>query len=223
MLVRAKKPLLGLRQKPQPKRLLTGNTMTLSAAHATVLNDILSQYAAQINPPETSSPTAKTRQLRAVRPKATAKTVPALPAVKVAHIALISARDFVIAMRKADRNEKIKLIDQYVGYDNALDFGTQEMVALRKANNSINPPRNAGVYSVQATVSGYVAGMPKRDEKAIQDLEARERLAVATMLDLQKQALECGDSVQAALLSAKADLETERVVSIRRELNTLTR
>lgn len=197
--------------------------MTLSAAHATVLNSILSQYAAQISPPETSSPTAKTRQLRAVRPKATAKTMPATPAVKKDHIALISARDFVIKMRKADRNEKIKLIDQYVGYDNALDFGAQEMVALRKANNSINPPKNAGVYSVQATVAGYVAGMPKRDEKAIQDLEGRERLAVTTMLDLQKQAVECEDSTRAAILAAESDLEAERLVSIRRELNTLTR
>lgn len=196
--------------------------MTLSAAQSLVLNGILSQYATQIS--ETSSPTAVTRKLRAVRNPVseTAKTSPAIPAIKKEHVALISARDFVVGMRRAkDRSEKIALIDQYVGYNQAEDFGTQEMVALRKANQSINPPKNAGTYSLRPTLEGFVAGKPNRDNKEIQDLEARERLAVETMLDLEKKALDCLDSDVAAVYHAQAEVETQRVLEIRRDLNRL--
>jgi hypothetical protein len=196
--------------------------MTLSTAQSTVLGSMLTGYANQ--PEEKSSPTAITRQLRPVREQvsATAKTSPAIPAVKKEHTALISARDFVVGMRRAkDRQEKVALISQYAGYDPAEDFGTQEMVALRKANQSINPPRNAGSYSVRPGAAGYVAGKPNPHEKEIQDLESRERLAVDKMLELEKQALECTDSVVAAVYHAQAEVETQRVFEIRQDLKRL--
>jgi hypothetical protein len=194
--------------------------MSLSSAQSVVLGNILCQYANQ-GREETSSPTAVTRPLRAVR-NSSGTTDPAIPAAKKEHVALISARDFVVGMRRAkDRQEKVALINQYVGYNAAEDFGTQEMVALRKANNSINPPRHRGSYSLQPTLEGFVAGKPNHNEKAIQDLEARERLAVDQMLELEKKALESSDADVAAVYHAQAEVETQRVIEIRRDLNRL--
>jgi hypothetical protein len=196
--------------------------MTLSTAQSTVLGSILTGYANQIE--ETAPPNAPTRRLRSVNNSvsATARTAPAIPAIRKEHVALISARDFVVGMRRAkDRQEKISLISQYAGYNPAEDFGVQEMVALRKANQSINPPRNVGSYSVRPTADGYVSGKPNPHEKEIQDLEARERLAVDEMLKLEKQALECTDSAVAAVFHAQAEVETQRVFEIRQDLKRL--
>lgn len=86
------------------------------------------------------------------------------------------------------REDTIKAIAGYVGYDAAGDFGEQDQEARAKAQRELKPvvPQEYKRTLVAPTIAGYVAGMPNVSVKSAVNLEARERLAAAAMAAFEK-------------------------------------
>lgn len=101
----------------------------------------------------------------------------------------LSAEQFLLTIRKVtDRNETIKAIAGYVGYDNTLSFGAQESSARMQAKREMNPVIAASKpYRSGCNVSGFVAGVPDHIARKKADLEARERHATNEMLFHDKE------------------------------------
>ena len=86
------------------------------------------------------------------------------------------------------REDTIKAIAGFVGYDAAGDFGEQDLAARAAAQRELKPvtPQEYKRTLVAPTVAGYVAGMPNATAKLAVDLEARERLAADAMAAFEK-------------------------------------
>jgi len=97
---------------------------------------------------------------------------------------------FLVNYRKAKtREESIAAINQYVGYNPGDNFGAQEYRAIsaarvataKKVENEIVVHRR-----IDASIMGYVAGMPNHSAKAHQNVLAREVFIVDQMLEDRK-------------------------------------
>lgn len=115
----------------------------------------------------------------------------------------LDAKGFLLAMRNAGkrpndkgimalqanevRNDQIKAIHAYIGYDNRRDFGSQEMAARAQAQRELRgAPKTGKVQEKVApsrSVAGYVAGMPQPSHRLLLDLQARERCLAEAMID----------------------------------------
>lgn len=86
------------------------------------------------------------------------------------------------------REDTIKAIAGFVGYDAAGDFGEQDLAARAAAQRDIKPIKGEAFRRVLVapSIAGYVAGMPNDTAKLAVDLEARERLAAAAMVAFEK-------------------------------------
>ena len=83
------------------------------------------------------------------------------------------------------------------------------------------PLFNADLYLSRgsfASVQGFVAGQPDHMERAYQNLLARERLAVNTMLDHEKAARDAKTQNERTLYEGLALVERERLAQIRKDL-----
>jgi hypothetical protein len=139
----------------------------------------------------------------------------------------IDARTFIISMRGAkDRPAKIQAIAAFCGYDTHEPLGSQEMNAMAKARRVLNPITpgldRSAVRSAQASLSGYVSGMPDNTGKQIQDLLGREALAARTMGEWLKVSQDEGRSAsERAEASEEIRFEQKRIDSIRQDLKRL--
>lgn len=179
-------------------------TVVTASAKSTVSNDIVAQHAASCN-------------ARDARPAPATLDLPA--------VGTLSAKEFIVAMRRAaTRDHKIQALAGYVGYDVREVFGVQEQSATMKAQREIrgNPVAlKLPVHSALPTLKGYVAGAVDANAKRLADLRGREVLAVDSILTLQKEAaehLERGDEINAAYSVQLAQVESERLTNIRRDL-----
>lgn len=149
------------------------------------------------------------KELRAVR---TAPIRKALTAniVQPTFVPSLDARSFIIAMRKAStRDEQIKCIAAYVGYDPTGNFGPQEVAARAKAQRELSgrPIQGATMAEVKAasrSMTGFVAGMPQPSQKLLANLRAREQATTASMIaattDAERTAYrQALDTIQAAI------------------------
>lgn len=149
------------------------------------------------------------------------------PVVNMTAKGTYDAKTFSLAMRNAKtRDERIAAISGYVGYDARQSYGSQELSAMMKAKREITPikvdvnepfsRRSAGPV---ASVAGFVSGMPDNLQAQIQNLVAREKLAVETMIACNKQAEDISLSTdEREVARVKAAIEQERIVSIRKDL-----
>lgn len=120
----------------------------------------------------------------------------------------------------ASREEMIRAIAAYCGWNPALDFGTQDKNARRQAQSEVNPA--LGIQPVKAspslTIAGLVAGMPDHRQKRHADLKGRERLAVDTIVEHEKASSLATTDQDRATFEALAQVERERLVQIRADL-----
>lgn len=122
------------------------------------------------------------------------------------------------------REDQIKAIHAYVGYDTTSDFGPQEMNARAKANRELTGkafggPSLAETKLAHKTAKGFIAGMPATFEAKRDNLLARERVAVATMILHENSVQEETRSIAERELSCGlADAEAERLTAIRTDL-----
>lgn len=119
------------------------------------------------------------------------------------------------------RHDQIKAIAGFIGYNFAENFGAQDLRARLQANAAIKPIVAGKDRTVRHIVEGYIAGMPDHKAKHILNLEAQERLTVETLVDHLKAAMNA-DSTSAKLHhETLAQVERERLASIRKDLMSL--
>lgn len=100
----------------------------------------------------------------------------------------LTPQAFIVAMRRAkSREEQIKTIAGYVGYDSRQLFGAQETMARMQANRAISGHKlvirtPAETHNAYRSVQGYCHGMPDHDAKRLADLKAREVETVESMV-----------------------------------------
>lgn len=100
----------------------------------------------------------------------------------------LTPQAFIVAMRRAkSREEQIKAIAGYVGYDSRQLFGAQETMARMQANRAISGHKlvirtPAETHNAYRSVQGYCAGRPDHDAKRLADLKAREVETVESMV-----------------------------------------
>lgn len=122
------------------------------------------------------------------------------------------------------RNDLIRAIAGFIGYDGRQDFGAQEIAARTQAKKALNPIRQAPPpVKVPSSLQGYVAGMPDMMARKLQDLLAREAACVESICVHEKEAskalqLHAPNREQATFALGMASAERERLVVIREEL-----
>jgi len=156
----------------------------------------------------------------------------------------IDAKGFLLALRNAgsrvgvdgkrfvdpieQRPDTIKAITAYVGYDPNGDFASQELAArsaatreLRRAKGEVISagPSRQEQRILMASLSGFTTGLPDNFNKAVANLEARERLAVEAIIEQEKLAETAPTEQERAKALAFAQVERERLVQIRHDLD----
>lgn len=194
---------------------------------------MLSSYTAPEEPtvkvvtPKVSKPATKTAKVATVQadlPSNGSNAKVAAPVgMTLAAKGTLNAEGFFAACRKAkDRNETIQAIAGFVGYDMTRDFGSQEQEARAIARRTLSPIVAGEDRKAQrvlaASVKGYIAGLPDHSAKSLSNLQARERLAVDTMISHERDAAEAKTEQDRGVSLALAQVERERLVQIRKDL-----
>jgi hypothetical protein len=120
---------------------------------------------------------------------------------------MLDARGFMLAIRKAGRrlnadgklytnesevrNDMIRAIAGYVGYDLGANYGPQELVAKTKAHRELSGKPVTGMTLAEKreasrSMVGFVAGMPDAIAKQVGDLRGRETKLAEDMLAASK-------------------------------------
>lgn len=127
---------------------------------------------------------------------------------------------------REERNDQIRAIAGFCGYDPNRDFGEQDMMARQKAH-SVKLKREGEIPEykrtlVAPTIAGYVAGMPNHKGKQLQNLQARERAAVEEIARLSTMLQdESKNERDKAITQTLIRVEEERLKSIRTDISGL--
>lgn len=128
------------------------------------------------------------------------------------------------------RNDTIALIARYVGYDPNGSFASQELMARTKAIRETRKeplplgPSRSEVRRVNATLTGYVAGIPDPVQRRIDDLKGRERLTVEELIAFEKAAATAAtpNDQERGIVIAKTAVERERLSHILDDIDYLS-
>lgn len=130
----------------------------------------------------------------------------------------VQAEGFLKMMRDARTlREKQEAIAAYIGYDIGLNYAEQEYRAISQAKKELKPIQVS--ETVRVTTAGYVAGMPNHAGKFRQNLKARERMAVEGLIQAANKADTTEDPFEQNLQDGLAQVEAQRLRSIRRDLH----
>lgn len=116
------------------------------------------------------------------------------------------ARAFLKAIGKATtRDEQITALSGYDGYVEGMPLGIQDFNQRTKAQREIrgvdaSGPSRQEKRQAQASVAGFVAGMPNGEERLKASLEARERECAVKIGDAEKAGDAAGVKQAQALL-----------------------
>ena len=92
------------------------------------------------------------------------------------------------------REDLIKAIHAYIGYDTSRDFGSQDIEARTKANREASGRivtaglDRSEVKAANRSLAGYIHGMPKPSQVLLANLRAREQAAAEAMIDAKTEA-----------------------------------
>lgn len=163
--------------------------------------------------------------------------------VVIPPVGTYDAKGFMVAMRQAGkrlndqgksytlateiRNDEIKAIAGYCGYDSRLSHGSQDASARSKASRELSGRPIAGMLradqkAMARTLQGFVAGCPDNVLRQIRNLEARERGAAEAMIQHNHDAEDLERSADDRVISMQlAAVEGERLTQIRADLDAL--
>lgn len=136
---------------------------------------------------EQANPTARVKREGAVLPPTFLSHEPDKHNNTMPRPGTYTARTFLVVMRQArTRDDQIRAIAGFIGYEVAGDFGAQCLAAKMQAERTMRPfaALPAPVHTGAPSVRGYVAGACDPAAKHTADLQARERLsaeAIATL------------------------------------------
>jgi hypothetical protein len=134
-------------------------------------------------------------------------------------VGTLNGSQFLVAMRRAStRDSQIAAIASYIGYNSTQPFGEQDSAARAAAQREIRP---ATALAFPFSKGGSVAGEPDHASKHRANLEARERLAVDTMLLHEATANAATAENAKELYRGLAQVERERLVQIRADIASL--
>ncbi len=152
-------------------------------------NERLAREKALANPPKPKGIKAKKVAPHSPNPL----TASAMGLVGVERGSL-DAKSFLVGMRRATtREEQVKLIHAYCGYDTRGDHGSQDMAARAKAQRELNPgkvtsgPTREEQRAASRSMTGYVHGMPDHQASQLAALQAREAETAEAIIDLEKK------------------------------------
>jgi hypothetical protein len=127
---------------------------------------------------------------------------------------------------KEVRNDQIKAVHAFVGYDTHRDFGSQEIEARAKAQRDlkgykVTGPTREEQRAASRSMTGFIAGLPDHKARRLQDLMARETAAVDAMLEHMKASRDPKRSrVECLQSQGLAEVERERLSAIRHDIMT---
>ena len=123
------------------------------------------------------------------------------------------------------RNDMIKAIHAYCGYDNSRNFGSQDQEARAKASRELSGkaivvgPTREEQKAAARSMQGFIHGLPDHKARHLQNLLGRETAAVDAMLAHEKDANDSQRSAADRVLSAGlAEVERERLAAIRADI-----
>lgn len=198
------------------------------AAQSVALSFLIAQHNAESKAAEPVARAVRKAKAEPAPIPQTPKSSVMTPGITLLAVGTLDAQHFIVAMRKAsNRNDQIKYIAAFVGYDPNGDFGFQEAAARTKAQRELSDrpiqgPSRAEAKSAARSMIGFVAGMPDTLQRKLADLKAREVAAVDAMLSHQKAAKDPNRSDDERLLSSgMAEVERERLREIREHVKAL--
>lgn len=119
------------------------------------------------------------------------------------------------------RDGQVAAIAAFIGYDRSVPHGIQVANATRQAQYALRPTVGKDRKHADPTLAGFVAGMPDDVRRMVLDLSARETLSAETMADHDRSVRDATDPQVRALHAGLSMLESERIGSIRRDLDKL--
>jgi len=150
---------------------------------------------------------------------------PPMVIIELPAVGTLDARAFLIAMRRATtRDEQIKAIAGYCGYDRHSDHGSQDLSSRMKAQRELRGIKAAPlpIHSAAPSGKGYVHGMPDAMATKVQDLLGRERLSAEALADNERTAADAEvDTATRHYHAQLALVETARLVQIRADLASM--
>ena len=153
-----------------------------------------------------------------------------LEALRNAGVREVSSPDGkVIKQRIKDnvRKDQIAAINKYVGYNNQDNLGSQLMNAEAKAKREMSAqpaydgPSRQEQRRLNASVAGYVSGVPDAVQRRLNDLLTRERLIVEKMCELEDKCVKSADASMRLQLKGEANVERERLEHVRKQIEQL--
>ena len=157
-------------------------------------------------------------------------SLPAQTAEPFPAIGSLTAEQFLFTVRSAKtRDQTIRAIAGFIGYNSADNFGSQEQNArMVAARMTTKRPTNLGIdrqtqRTADLSAKGFIAGMPDYLTKRLSDLQGREVVATENMLAHQKAASDLTLSEDERTLEAGlAEVESERLGAIRSDMARLS-
>lgn len=203
----------------------------MSASQEAALSFLVLQHVSEQKARE---PIVTVTTVKSKAPKASPAPIPSKPgpiSMALPNVGTLDAKGFLLAMRRAtDRNEQIKLIAAFVGYDPNGNFGAQESAARTKANATLNPraddagPTRAESKAASRSVAGFVAGMPQHTQRKLANLMAREIVAADNLIQYEKAGRDMALSQEDRMLAdGMAQVERERLAQIREDIANIPR
>lgn len=215
----------------------------LSALDALIAASVAS-YKVTEDAPKASAPKAPKAPKVERAPKASGSsdnTVSVKATVKViGTVGTLDATAFTLAMRNAGKRpnakgvmitdpskvkeDEVKAIGDFIGYDVRLPHGENlfraNMAAKRSSSDNAGPTRSE-VRRAQASITGFVAGMPDWRQRQIQDLKAREKLVVTSIEGHFQQEQKAKTQEERHLHAAQILLDQACLEDIRAQLDRL--
>lgn len=122
------------------------------------------------------------------------------------------------------RNDLIKAIHAYCGYDQRGNFGSQEQEARAKAQREIrgfkvSGPTREEQRAAARSARGFIAGLPDHKARHLQNLLGQEALEAEAMIEHAKAANDPSRSTADRLLSqGMVELQEEKLRHIRADI-----
>lgn len=124
------------------------------------------------------------------------------------------------------RNDEIRAIAGYIGYNPREEFAGQHLTASNKANAELNPAKALRNFTTRTeergalrSVAGYCSGLPDHKARALQNLLAREKEAVDAAIQHDKDAVNpIRTLAERTLSTGLAEAERERLIHIREDI-----
>ena len=155
----------------------------------------------------------------------------------------LDAKSFMMAIRNAGkrpnaagvrvynalfvREDTIKAISGFCGYDTRGSFAEQDHAARTKAQHELGTLKFGGQTRAEErsafkSVSGYVAGVCDQNSKRVAELQAKERSLAESIIDNEK--LSSDESLSQAdrdIHSGLAMLDRDRLIQVRQDLSMM--